>query len=130
MDSLEPYISRANSPYFSYIQDYCDKAEVTVDISSMDGSRTTSFRCFEVAEGGNPCSSKVCEGRLYGIHSGGDQAEEVTVQLCTDQDADYLGAIWEVNFSTSNDSHEVMAEFEEAARERFRSATTRGATPK
>ena len=46
--------------------------------------------------------------------------EEIKLKICTPPDTTNLGAIWEINFSTSNDSSRLEGFFVDAARERFR----------
>ena len=49
-----------------------------------------------------------------------DETQEVNVKLCTDPKTTTLGAIWEINFSTSNDSNKLEVYFTVEARQRFR----------
>jgi ABC-type uncharacterized transport system ATPase component len=42
------------------------------------------------------------------------------VKLCTDSETTKLGAIWEINFSPSNESNKLEGFFEEQARDRLR----------
>ena len=69
----------------------------------------------------DPCSSKACHADISSILTPNAQEPEVIkIQLCTDQTTNRLGAIWEINFSRSNDSSKLEGFFVEKARQRFR----------
>jgi len=103
-----------------FYQDYCDKAAVSVEVSTTDGASKTSFRCFEESSGVDPCSSSSCQGDMSSLEVPTDVNTEVKVKVCTDADARHLGSIWEVNFSSSNESNAIGGLFEELSRERLR----------
>ena len=44
--------------------------------------------------------------------------------MCVPAESNRLGAVWEINFSTSNDSSRLEGFFVDAARERFRDLQT------
>ena len=69
----------------------------------------------------DPCSSKACHADISSILTPNAQEPEIIkIQLCTDQTTNRLGAIWEINFSRSNDSSKLEGFFVEKARQRFR----------
>lgn len=104
--------------------DYCDKAPVSVQVTAVqDETKSTEFACFDANE--DPCSSKACQGDISKvINAESDVEEQVKVKLCTPADTIYLGAIWEINFSVSNQSNKLEGFFVEAARDRLRGVQT------
>ena len=92
-----------------------------MDISSYDNSKTTNFKCFYPDDNINPCSSKACFSDIGSILTpDSEEVEIIKVKLCTDPQTNRLGAIWEINFSRSNESNKLEGFFVEKARERFR----------
>ena len=109
------------SNYKNFSQDYCNKAPIEVEISSIDNSKKTDFDCFFPDDSVDPCSSKACQADLSSVVLvDSDVTEEIKLNICTPPDTTNLGAIWEINFSTSNDSSRLEGFFVDAARERFR----------
>lgn len=90
-----------------FYQDYCDKAAVTVEASTLDESSSTSFRCFEESADVDPCSSASCQGDISSLDVPTDADTEIRVKVCTDTDSRHLGSIWEINFSRSNESNAI-----------------------
>ena len=90
-----------------FYQDYCDKAAVTVEVSTFDGSSSSSFRCFEEIAGENPCSSSSCQGDISSLVVPTDTSSDIKVKVCSDADTHHLGSVWEVNFSSSNESNSI-----------------------
>ena len=69
----------------------------------------------------DPCSSKACKGDISSVLTPGIEEEEnVKVKVCADGAQGNTGAIWEINFSRSNESNQLEGFFVEAARERLR----------
>ena len=69
----------------------------------------------------DPCSSKACHADISSILTpDAEEPEIIKIQLCADQTTTRLGAIWEINFSRSNDSSKLEVFFVEEARQRFR----------
>ena len=94
-----------------FYQDYCDKAAVTVEVSTIDGSSSTSFKCFEESAGEDPCSSNSCQGDLSSLDVPVDAPTDIKVKVCTDADTRHLGSVWEVSFSSSNQSNAIGGKF-------------------
>ena len=102
-----------------YFQDYCDKAPINVEVSSLDNTKKSNFDCF--VEDPTDCSSKACHADLSSILTPDSEViENINLKMCVPADNNRLGAIWEINFSTSNDSSKLEGFFVDAARERFR----------
>lgn len=104
--------------------DYCDKAPVSVQVTSVqDETKSTQFSCFAKDDNQDPCSSKACQGEISNVVNA-ESEDQVKVQLCTPADTLYLGSIWEINFSVSNQSNKLEGFFVEAARDRLRGLQT------
>jgi ABC-type transport system involved in cytochrome bd biosynthesis fused ATPase/permease subunit len=70
----------------------------------------------------DPCSSKSCYGDISAALTPNIETEEsIKVKLCTHPDTTKLAAIWEINFSSSNESNKLEGFFEVQARDRLRS---------
>ncbi len=94
---------------------------MTVEATSMDGSKSDNFECFFPADDVDPCSSKSCHSDISAVLTPDIEVEEtIKVKVCAEADQANTGAIWEINFSRSNESYKLEGFFVEAARERFR----------
>lgn len=49
-----------------------------------------------------------------------DKESKVKVKLCSDAQTTYLGSIWEINFSVSNQSNKLEGFFVDESRDRLR----------
>ena len=87
-----------------YYPDYCNKAAVSVELETSSGGKS-SFSCFK--DEVDLCSSEVCKGDISGLNMTSED-KALTVKLCSLPDNEPLAAIWEINFSSSNDSHEIQ----------------------
>ena len=96
-----------------------------MEVSSLDNQKKVNFDCFVDDESIDPCSSKACQSEISSLLTpDAEVPETIKLQLCTPPDTTRLGAIWEINFSTSNDSNRLEGFFVDAARERFRELQT------
>ena len=96
-------------------EDYCNKGKVTVTSSK------TELTCFEDP---TDCSSHSCLGKVdAAIDPNSKDDQLVHFSLCNGQSSQNDAAIWEINFSSSNDSNKLWASFEHDAKLRFRSTT-------
>ncbi len=103
--------------YVNFFQNYCDKAPISVVVS---GSGESTFDCFLSDQAEDPCSSAACHADIsLAILPDIDQVQVVNVTLCADPDQLNTAAIWEVNFSRSNESNKIEGFFDEEAKERF-----------
>ena len=110
---------------FLCFQDYCDKAEIKIDVSSADNTKTDAFDCFLDDPNVDPCSSRACQADISSILTPDSEVTEtINFKMCVPADSNRLGAVWEINFSTSNDSSRLEGFFVDAARERFRELQT------
>ena len=107
--------------FLNTFQDYCDKAPINVEVSSLDNTKKSNFDCFVEDPSVDPCSSKACHADLSSILTPDSEVvENINFKMCVPADNNRLGGIWEINFSTSNDSSKLEGFFVDAARERFR----------
>ena len=90
-------------------------------MSSLDNSKTDAFNCFLDDPNVDPCSSKACHADISSIVAPDSEVTEtINFKMCVPPESNRLGAVWEINFSTSNDSSRLEGFFVDAARERFR----------
>ena len=102
-------------------QDYCDKAPINIEATSYDPPKRSYDDCFVEYPSVDPCSSKACHPFIRSILTPDSEVvENIHFKMCVPADSNRLGAIWEINFSTSNDSSKLEGFFVDAARERFR----------
>ncbi len=83
----------------------------------MEGFNNVTFDCFIPNNQTDPCSSEVCHYDITSALSPDEGSDEVSVEICADIEQENTGAIWEINFSRSNDSNKLEAYFIEDARE-------------
>ena len=92
-----------------------------MEVATIDDTKETSFQCFYPDEHVDPCSSKACHGDISDVIDPDSTVEEkIKLKLCTDAQTTRLGAIWEINFSVSNESNKLEGYFVEAARHRLK----------
>ena len=86
-----------------------------------DTSKKITFECFYPDPSIDPGSSEACHTDISSILNADiNTVEKIEVKLCSDPTTNFTGAIWEINFSRSNDSSKLEAYFPEKARQRFR----------
>ena len=86
-----------------------------------DTSKKTTFECFYPDPSVDPGSSAACHSDISSILTADiNTLEYISVKMCSDPSTNFTGAIWEINFSRSNDSSKLEAYFPEQARQRFR----------
>ncbi len=86
----------------------------------MEGFNNVTFDCFLPSNDTDPCSSEVCHFDIISAFSPEDSENlEMTIEICADIEQENTGAIWEINFSRSNDSNKLEAYFIEDAREKL-----------
>ena len=108
---------------FTLFKDYKDKAPLIIEANSMsDTSKKTTFQCFYPDPTVDPGSSEACYSDISSILTAdiNTTVEYIEVKLCSETSTNFTGAIWEINFSRSNDSSKLEAYFPEEARQRFR----------
>ena len=96
-------------------EDYCSKGKVNVQakISALE-----SFSCFEDP---TDCSATACVGNLDSIiNPKASGPQQIHIDVCNDPKSQYDAAVWELNFSSSNDSSKLEAVFGDEARQRLR----------
>ena len=94
-------------------------------MSSLDSQKKTNFECFLPDDTIDPCSSKACQSEISSVLTPDfEEPETIKLKICTPSATTRLGAIWEINFSTSNDSNRLEGFFVDASRERFRELQT------
>ena len=93
-----------------------------IEVNSMsDTSKKTTFECFYPDPSIDPGSSEACHSDISLILTADiNTVEYIEVKLCSDPTTTFTGAVWEINFSRSNDSSKLEAYFPEEARQRFR----------
>merc|ERR1712142_1215764 len=95
--------------------DYCHKGKtvITAKISAQK-----SFSCFTDPD---DSSSKSCLGDIGAVLSPSSKvSQQVHIDVCNDAKSASDAAIWELNFSSSNDSNKLQAVFGPDARIRLR----------
>ena len=96
-------------------EDYCNKGMISVTSSH------TKLTCFEDP---TDCSARSCVGKVdLAIDLNSKEEKVVHFSVCNDHSSLNDAAIWEINFSSSNDSNKLQAYFESDAKLRFRSTT-------
>ena len=66
-----------------------------------------SFSCFEPSAEVDPCSSEVCKADISGLNLTPEDTT-LTAKLCSLPDNSHLASLWEINFSSSNESHKIQ----------------------
>jgi len=100
------------------VNNYCNKGKTAVSASTTSPQKSTSFQCFTDPK---DCSPKICLGNIASILDATSKAtQQVHLAVCNDKASAYDSAIWELNFSSSNDSTKIQAIFGEKARLRLR----------
>ena len=86
-----------------------------------DVSKKITFECFYPDPNINPESSAACHSDISSILTPNiNKMEKVNVKMCSDPSTNFTGAIWEINFSRSNESSKLEVYFPEEASIRFR----------
>merc|ERR1712142_888982 len=95
--------------------DYCHKGKTVI---TAKNSGQKSFTCFIHPE---DCSPKSCLGDIGTILNPSSKAsQQVHIDVCNDPKSASEAAIWELNFSSSNDTNKLKAIFTPDARLRLR----------
>ena len=77
-----------------------------VTLQTLSGS-SASFSCFEPDNGMDPCSAEVCQGDFSDLIQSSEE-ESLTVKICSFQENSNLASIWEINFSSSNETNKIQ----------------------
>ena len=80
--------------------------------SSLDEHKKNTFRCFTPDSGEDPCSSRACTGNVADVvqAAANDKEKEdveIWLKLSNDLDTRDIASIWEINFSSSNESNKL-----------------------
>ena len=114
-DQAWMFVQPARKPGKVY-DDYCSKGKVSVQAKISQDEDV--FECFKDP---SDCSSKSCLGDIHKIVDSKATGQlNVHLEVCNDQASLNDAAIWEINFSSSNDSNKLEAVFEDDSRLRLR----------
>ena len=90
-----------------YYPDFCNKPPVNVNLENLSGNQM-SFSCFDnELDPTMNCSANACLNEISGLHTSSGE-DILTVEICSSSDSPFNAALWEINFSSSNESSKIQ----------------------